>query len=98
MEVDNLKPFSGSENIKISHVVSFEHLQIKPRTQHAWLGHRAFWVPGVWRFLARVGWRRVSREGADCGGNAGAAWKSVCAPQRLFRRVAAGCPTQFINA
>ena len=32
----------------------------QPRTQHAWLGPRAFWVPGVWLFLAGVGGRRVA--------------------------------------
>ena len=32
----------------------------QPRTQHAWIGPRAFWVPGVWRFLAGVVGRRLA--------------------------------------
>ena len=32
----------------------------QPRTQHAWLGPRAFWVPGVWLSLAGVGGRRLA--------------------------------------
>ena len=40
---------------------------------------------GAWR-VAFLGLRRVSSEGADCGVNAGAAWK------------AAVCPTQLISA
>ena len=84
MEVDNAYPFQVPKTLKRSHVVSFEHIKIKPRTQHAWLDHCAFWVPGVWRFLARVGCRRVSSEGADCGVNAGAAWKAAVCPTHLF--------------
>ena len=48
-----------SENTKRQNTSASIGLR-QPRTQHAWLGPRAFWAPGVWLFLAGVGGRRLA--------------------------------------